>query len=177
MQCELALAHNNLSRLQAPRVIRDSTHTPHSSEITWTEVELYAMPRIPFQLRVLSAYKTRFSTAIKNPFPYPLHRNPTPHEIFHLPRDATPEAVKRRCKSALSSFTIDFRTIPQILNSSEFTIPTLLLHKAHPLKKHASVFMRSQPLTPRSQERTPEVEPRRTFRTVSLFVDRRSKSE
>lgn len=32
-----------------------------------------------------------------NPFPYPSHRNPTPHQIFHLPRSATEAEIKARC--------------------------------------------------------------------------------
>ncbi|KAI0344557.1 hypothetical protein BDW22DRAFT_1326270 [Trametopsis cervina] len=31
-----------------------------------------------------------------NPYPYPLHTNPTPHQIFHLPRTATQADVKAR---------------------------------------------------------------------------------
>ncbi|KAF9529264.1 hypothetical protein CPB83DRAFT_790312 [Crepidotus variabilis] len=31
-----------------------------------------------------------------NQFPYPKHRNPTPHQIFHLPHNATPAQIKAR---------------------------------------------------------------------------------
>ncbi|THU87713.1 hypothetical protein K435DRAFT_848877 [Dendrothele bispora CBS 962.96] len=31
-----------------------------------------------------------------NPFPFPSHSNPSPHQIFHLPRNATQEQVKHR---------------------------------------------------------------------------------
>lgn len=34
----------------------------------------------------------------RNPYPYPLHSNPTPHQIFHLPKSATKEDVKARCE-------------------------------------------------------------------------------
>ncbi|KAF8348230.1 hypothetical protein F5887DRAFT_637709 [Amanita rubescens] len=31
-----------------------------------------------------------------NPYPYPAHRNPTPHQIFHLPANASEENIKTR---------------------------------------------------------------------------------
>ncbi|KAF9050279.1 hypothetical protein BJ165DRAFT_1525540 [Panaeolus papilionaceus] len=31
-----------------------------------------------------------------NPYPFPSHRNPTPHQIFHLPHNATQNDVKAR---------------------------------------------------------------------------------
>ncbi|KAF9478783.1 DnaJ-domain-containing protein [Pholiota conissans] len=31
-----------------------------------------------------------------NPFPYPTHRNPTPHQLFHLPHNATESDIKAR---------------------------------------------------------------------------------
>ncbi|KDR75059.1 hypothetical protein GALMADRAFT_69917 [Galerina marginata CBS 339.88] len=31
-----------------------------------------------------------------NPFPYPSHRNPTPHQLFHLPVNATKAEIKAR---------------------------------------------------------------------------------
>jgi len=31
-----------------------------------------------------------------NPYPYPSHRNPTPHQIFHLPVNATEDDIKTR---------------------------------------------------------------------------------
>ncbi|KIM45404.1 hypothetical protein M413DRAFT_442077 [Hebeloma cylindrosporum] len=31
-----------------------------------------------------------------NPFPYPTHRNPTPHQLFHLPHNATEADIKAR---------------------------------------------------------------------------------
>ncbi|CAA7261766.1 unnamed protein product [Cyclocybe aegerita] len=36
------------------------------------------------------------SSAAQNPFPYPTHRNPSPHQIFHLPRNATDADIKVR---------------------------------------------------------------------------------
>ncbi|KAI0076370.1 hypothetical protein K474DRAFT_1262397 [Panus rudis PR-1116 ss-1] len=31
-----------------------------------------------------------------NPYPYPAHSNPTPHQIFHLPQNASKEDIKQR---------------------------------------------------------------------------------
>jgi hypothetical protein len=33
------------------------------------------------------------------PFPFPTHRNPTPHQIFHLPPGASQADIKARCTS------------------------------------------------------------------------------
>ena len=33
----------------------------------------------------------------RNPYPYPAHRNPTPHQIFHLPHSASDADIKARC--------------------------------------------------------------------------------
>jgi hypothetical protein len=37
------------------------------------------------------------SSSFTNPYPYPTHNNPTPHQIFHLPSSATENDVKARC--------------------------------------------------------------------------------
>lgn len=42
----------------------------------------------------------RFSSSSPR-FPYPEHPNPTPHQIFHLPRSATSNEIKDRCTSLL----------------------------------------------------------------------------
>ncbi|KXN90882.1 hypothetical protein AN958_03536 [Leucoagaricus sp. SymC.cos] len=41
-------------------------------------------------------YSTPTSSQPTNPYPYPTHRNPTPHQIFHLPHSATENDVKAR---------------------------------------------------------------------------------
>ncbi|KAG7446395.1 uncharacterized protein BT62DRAFT_931838 [Guyanagaster necrorhizus] len=48
--------------------------------------------------RLLSFHETsRRSLATKpNSYPFPQNSNPTPHQIFHLPRSASPEDVKAR---------------------------------------------------------------------------------
>jgi hypothetical protein len=38
------------------------------------------------------------SNASQNPYPYPKNPHPTPHQIFHLPQNASQKAVKNRCK-------------------------------------------------------------------------------
>ena len=42
---------------------------------------------------------------LKNPFPYPNNAKPTPHQIFHLPFNATQAQIKARCKSDLRKFS------------------------------------------------------------------------
>jgi len=41
-----------------------------------------------------------------NPFPYPRHRHPTPHQIFHLPYSATEAEIKSRCLPCLLCFEV-----------------------------------------------------------------------
>lgn len=60
------------------------------------------MQRVPtFRSRVYTLFislQSSRSYAFKstNPYPYPTQTNPQPHQIFHLPRSATQEDVKRR---------------------------------------------------------------------------------
>ena len=35
---------------------------------------------------------------LRNPFPFPKNSKPTPHQIFHLPFNATQAQIKKRCK-------------------------------------------------------------------------------
>ena len=42
---------------------------------------------------------THASSSKSSPFPFPSHRNPTPHQIFHLPPGASQADIKARCKS------------------------------------------------------------------------------
>lgn len=44
---------------------------------------------------------TRNTSTSANPYPYPTHANPTPHQIFHLPQSATKAEVKARCSYTL----------------------------------------------------------------------------
>jgi len=39
-----------------------------------------------------------YSRLSSNPFPFPIHPNAQPHDIFHLPRSATQKEIKQRCK-------------------------------------------------------------------------------
>lgn len=53
----------------------------------------------------LATSRRTFQSASKtkehdNPFPYPTHRNPTPHQLFHLPHNATEADIKSRCMCA-----------------------------------------------------------------------------
>ena len=77
----------------------------------------------------------------RNPFPYPEHGNPTPHQIFHLPFGATQMQIKSRCMSTASLWSprnFDFNFSTQITSSSEYTIP--ILHMPH-------LFQLSWPMT------------------------------
>ncbi|KAN0091188.1 hypothetical protein V8E55_004754 [Tylopilus felleus] len=38
----------------------------------------------------------RHASTSSNPYPYPPHQNPHPHQIFHLPRSATQKQIKGR---------------------------------------------------------------------------------
>ncbi|KAL9711491.1 hypothetical protein Ac2012v2_004562 [Leucoagaricus gongylophorus] len=37
-----------------------------------------------------------YATPSSNPYPYPTHKSPTPHQIFHLPHSATENDIKAR---------------------------------------------------------------------------------
>jgi hypothetical protein len=39
------------------------------------------------------------SSPSSTPFPFPAHRNPTPHQIFHLPPNPSQAEIKARCTS------------------------------------------------------------------------------
>ena len=39
--------------------------------------------------------------SFQNPYPYPTHAKPTPHQIFHLAPGATQDEIKKRCTSSI----------------------------------------------------------------------------
>ena len=41
--------------------------------------------------------KDRRASSVHSRYPFPTHPNPTPSQIFHLPTNASPEAIKTRC--------------------------------------------------------------------------------
>lgn len=41
-----------------------------------------------------------YTTPSSNRYPYPTHKSPTPHQIFHLPHSATENDIKERCVSS-----------------------------------------------------------------------------
>ena len=51
----------------------------------------------------------------QNPYPYPTHAKPTPHQIFHLSPGATQDEIKKRCRSSIHnlSFPLDSNSLPQ----------------------------------------------------------------
>ncbi|KAG2074594.1 hypothetical protein BDR04DRAFT_148557 [Suillus decipiens] len=55
-------------------------------------------PTLRYRVRgTLSLQSSRsYASKSANPYPYPTQTNPQPHQIFHLPRNANQEDVKRR---------------------------------------------------------------------------------
>ncbi|ESK94548.1 hypothetical protein Moror_8015 [Moniliophthora roreri MCA 2997] len=53
---------------------------------------------LPTQLQQLTQIRlaSTASSSTSNPFPFPEHPRPTPHEIFHLPYNASQEEIKLR---------------------------------------------------------------------------------
>ncbi|KAF8444656.1 hypothetical protein L210DRAFT_3394257 [Boletus edulis BED1] len=47
-------------------------------------------------LRYVAHRSCRHASTSSNPYPYPTHPNPQPHQIFHLPRSATQKQIKER---------------------------------------------------------------------------------
>ncbi|KAG6375405.1 hypothetical protein JVT61DRAFT_2962 [Boletus reticuloceps] len=47
-------------------------------------------------LRYVAHRSCRRASTSSNPYPYPAHTNPQPHQIFHLPRSATQKQIKER---------------------------------------------------------------------------------
>jgi len=45
---------------------------------------------------ILRYRSCRHASTSFNPYPYPTHSNPQPHQIFHLPRSATQQQIKER---------------------------------------------------------------------------------
>lgn len=71
----------------------------------------YSSSRTPLRLSCSADKKYRTKTvpvfracyarhaSSSNPYPYPNNLNPTPHQIFHLPKGASRADVKARCTS------------------------------------------------------------------------------
>lgn len=61
------------------------------------------LSRLPVNLRhlVFLQFRCVVTSAddhnVDIPYPFPLHTNPTPYDIFHLPRGATQSQIKARC--------------------------------------------------------------------------------
>ena len=66
------------------------------------------------------------------PFPFPAHRNPTPHQIFHLPSNAPQAEIKARCTFASISPSQALLNHSQITSSREPSIQTRQLHRPSP---------------------------------------------
>jgi hypothetical protein len=71
-----------------------------------------------FAATTVAAFRTKNTTAharfasqsspSSTPFPFPAHRNPTPHQIFHLPSNASQAEIKARCTFASISPQVSF---------------------------------------------------------------------
>lgn len=55
--------------------------------------------RRPPTPRTSSHYLARTASTSSNPYPFPLVKQPSPHQIFHLPKGASRADVKARCTS------------------------------------------------------------------------------
>src|SRR5271163_3399005 len=54
---------------------------------------------LPFHLQHFIQVRLASTTSSNPPhFPYPRHHRPTPHQIFHLPFNASQQDIKARCK-------------------------------------------------------------------------------
>lgn len=75
---------------------------------------------------------THASSSKSSPFPFPSHRNPTPHQIFHLPPGASQADIKARCKS-ITYTTHQLTLYPrQTTSSPGHSTPTRQQHKHSP---------------------------------------------
>jgi hypothetical protein len=74
------------------------------------------------------------SLSFQNPYPYPIHAKPTPHQIFHLAPGATQDEIKRRCTSSIYnlSFPLDSNSVLQ-----STTTDYDLVRTHHPDSSHA----------------------------------------
>ena len=70
---------------------------------------------------------------LQNPYPYPTHAKPTPHQIFHLAPGATQDEIKKRCTSSIHnlSFPLDSNSLLQQpttnrLRSRSYTPPRFI---------------------------------------------------
>jgi hypothetical protein len=52
--------------------------------------------------RRIAQFSTNSVQDLSRRYPFPLTADPTPHEIFHLPRGADQAAVKQRCELSIT---------------------------------------------------------------------------
>ncbi|KAF8973026.1 hypothetical protein BDZ97DRAFT_646494 [Flammula alnicola] len=70
-----------------------------STNIRWWSIQVHCRQFARLSRRQLQTSTQASSSSTKqtdNPFPYPTHRNPTPHQLFHLPHNATESDIKAR---------------------------------------------------------------------------------
>ena len=56
--------------------------------------------------RPFSSASSQAGGTPSNPYPYPQHPNPRPHQIFHLPFLASQDDIKRRCTTDLVALRV-----------------------------------------------------------------------
>ena len=101
-----------------------------------------AFPCAHSYMNNIITYARFVSTSSSSPsstsFPFPAHRNPTPHQIFHLPSNASQAEIKGRCTSIpvcshpLENLTQQTPIDVQITSSRGHSIQTRQLHRLSP---------------------------------------------
>ena len=106
-----------------PRQLPLTLHTTHCLQVEATSASLRLSRRCSRAL--ISAGIARYATivsdtrpgyksfikeppAFQNPYPYPTHPRPTPHQIFHLSPGATQDEIKKRCTFFNSNLVFPF---------------------------------------------------------------------
>ncbi|KAG8872336.1 hypothetical protein FRB97_007751 [Tulasnella sp. 331] len=70
-----------------------------------TIAHIYSVPAIRYLSSGVS--QTTSASSSKNPYPFPSHRNPTPHQIFHLDTTASDAQIKSRYYELVKLFHPD----------------------------------------------------------------------
>jgi hypothetical protein len=82
--------------------IRLWSHASHRMSVVRCHLPMHLRVTLPCQLHHIVGHTRRASTSPSSTptqFPFPAHRNPTPHQIFHLPLNASHAEIKARCTS------------------------------------------------------------------------------
>ena len=69
--------------------------------------------------------------SFQNPYPYPTHAKPTPHQIFHLGPGATQDEIKRRCTSPIYNISFHLDSISFLQSKQQTTISFVYTTQIH----------------------------------------------